>query len=169
MDSATTQRLLISLAAIVCLNLMLSTPAYSELLPTAYQVLQGYDFPAGLLPEGVKGYYLDSTTGKFSTYFNDNCTFSQGQYQLQFKSTIQGYISKGRLSSLDGVSVTFLRVSINIVEIVRQGNDINISVGIGSAWFPMDYFEESPQCGCGMSCSLRQAKKLLPTDPSASS
>lgn len=167
MDSDTTRRSLISLAATFCLILMYSTLANSE-RPTAYEVLQDFDFPVGLLPKGVTGYHLNSTTGKFTTFLNDTCTFSHGQYQLQYQSTIDGYISKRKLSRLVGVNVKVFHWSLNIEEILRRGNDIDFSVGVGNAWFPMEYFEESPQCVCGMHCSSRQARKLL-TDPSVAS
>lgn len=167
MESATAQRVYISLAATFCLILILATPASSD-KPTAYEVLQDYDFPVGLLPEGVLGYDLNATTGKFSTYLNDTCSFSEGGYQMLFKSTIQGYISKGKLSNLDGIIVKFFHVTMNIVEIIRRENVIDFSVGFGNAKFPLEYFEESPQCGCGMNCSRRQARKLL-SNPSVSS
>ena len=168
MDSATTQRLLISLAATLCLILIHSPPVTSaNENPTAYEVLQDYNFPVGLLPEGVLGYELNSTTGKFIAYLNDTCSFSEGAYQLKYLSTIKGNISNGKLDSLEGVSVKFFHVWMNIVEILRRGNDIDFSVGVGKAWFPIEYFEESPQCGCGMNCGRRQARKLL-TNPSVS-
>jgi hypothetical protein len=74
--------------------------------PTAYDILGDYNLPKGLLPKGVVGYSLDTTTGKFSAFWNGTCSFSlEGSYQLRYKSTINGYISKGRLSRLEGVSV----------------------------------------------------------------
>ncbi|PKA57692.1 hypothetical protein AXF42_Ash016738 [Apostasia shenzhenica] len=121
--------------------------------PSAYAVLQSFNFPIGLLPQGNLGYDLDPGTGSFSAYFNGTCSFSlEGSYQLRYQSTISGRISTNRLSDLRGVSVKLLMFWINIVEVVRRGDELEFSVGIASADFPIDNFYISPQCGCGVDC-----------------
>ncbi|XP_058077132.1 uncharacterized protein At5g01610-like [Magnolia sinica] len=121
--------------------------------PTAYEVLQEYDFPKGLLPKGATGYDLDRSTGKFSAYLNGSCSFSlEGSYQLKYKSTIKGTISKDKLTDLSGVSVKVLFFWVNIIEVTRSGNELDFSVGILSASFPISNFLECPQCGCGLNC-----------------
>ncbi|KAF5196861.1 pectinesterase (Protein of unknown function, DUF538) [Thalictrum thalictroides] len=128
--------------------------------PTAYELLEGYGFPRGLLPKGVLGFDLDKSTGKFSVYLNGSCSFSlEGSYQLKYKSTIKGSISDGKLQNLQGVSVKVLLFWVNIVEILRFGNDLEFSVGIASASFPIDNFEECPQCGCGI-CGFKQVSNI---------
>ncbi|XP_010556732.1 PREDICTED: uncharacterized protein LOC104825967 [Tarenaya hassleriana] len=120
---------------------------------SAYTVLQSYNFPVGILPQGVVGYDLDRSTGKFHAYFNDSCSFSlEGSYQLNYKSTISGYISPNKLTKLTGVKVKVLFLWLNIVEVVRNGDELGFSVGITSANFGIDNFFESPQCGCGFDC-----------------
>ncbi|KAF5937342.1 hypothetical protein HYC85_024848 [Camellia sinensis] len=121
---------------------------------SAYEVLQSYDFPEGLLPEGVTGYDLDTSSGKFNAYLNGSCSFSlEGSYQLKYKSTISGYIAKDRLTSLTGISVKVLFLWLNIVDVVRSGDELEFSVGIASANFGIDNFEICPQCGCGLDCN----------------
>lgn len=121
---------------------------------SAYDVLESFDFPVGLLPKGATGYDLDKSTGKFSAYFDGSCSFSlEGSYQLRYKSTIRGHIAKDKLSNLSGVSVKVLFLWLNIVEVVRKGNKLEFSVGIVSADFTIDNFEISPQCGCGLNCN----------------
>lgn len=121
---------------------------------SAYDILQQYDFPVGLLPKGATGYQIDRDTGEFAAYFNKTCKFSlEGSYELEYKSTIKGVISKGRLKNLKGVSVKVLILWLNIVEVVRDGDDLEFSVGVASADFPIYNFEESPQCGCGLNCN----------------
>ncbi|PPS00041.1 hypothetical protein GOBAR_AA20634 [Gossypium barbadense] len=93
---------------------------------SAYQVLQQYDFPAGILPKGVSGYELNRGTGEFSTFLQETCNFKIESYELSYKSTIHGVISPGRITNLKG---------------------------IGSANFPTDNFYESPKCGCGFDCN----------------
>ncbi|CAI9778476.1 unnamed protein product [Fraxinus pennsylvanica] len=58
---------------------------------TAYDVLQSYDFPVGILPKGVTHYEINTATEKFSAYFDGSCSFSlEGSYQLKYKSKING-------------------------------------------------------------------------------
>ncbi|XP_030477083.2 uncharacterized protein At5g01610-like [Syzygium oleosum] len=120
---------------------------------SAYEVLEGFNFPEGILPKGVTGYELDRPTGKFRAYLGGSCSFSlEGSYQLRYKSTISGYISQNKLTSLTGVSVKVLFLWLNIVEVERVGDELEFSVGIASASFTIDNFFESPQCGCGFDC-----------------
>lgn len=132
-----------------------STPTSASSLnntPTAYEVLESYDFPVGILPKGVLGYVLDSSTGKFSVYLNGTCTFSIDSYELKYKSTITGVISKDKISSLSGIKVKVLILWLNIVTVTRDGDELDFSVGIASADFPVSNFLESPTCGCGFDC-----------------
>lgn len=120
---------------------------------SAYEVLANYDFPIGLLPVGVTGYDLNRETGEFSAYLNGTCKYNIESYTLEYKPTITGVISKGRLSKLKGVRVHVLFFWLNIVEVTRDGDDLYLSVGIASASFSIDNFEECPQCGCGFDCN----------------
>lgn len=120
---------------------------------TAYQALEQYDFPVGILPKGVLGYELDRATGKFTARFKATCSFSlEGSYQLRYRPTVSGVISRGRIRNLSGVSVKVLLFWLNIVEVDRVGDQLDFSVGIASASFTVDSFAESPQCGCGFDC-----------------
>ncbi|XP_059294738.1 uncharacterized protein At5g01610-like [Lycium ferocissimum] len=120
--------------------------------PTAYEILQEYDFPVGLLPKGVTRYEFNKTTGNFAVYFNKSCTFSISGYSLKYMSKITGKISKDKLANLKGVQVKVLFFWINIIEVTRDGDQLDFSVGIASADFRVDNFYESPQCGCGFDC-----------------
>lgn len=129
--------------------------------PTAYDLLKGFNFPIGLLPKGVIDYDLDASSGKFTVSLNGSCSFSlEGSYQLKYKDTVKGYISNGKISSLEGVSVKLFFMWVNIVEISRRGDDLEFSVGIAGADFPIDNFEECPQCGCGLDCINQQVRKI---------
>lgn len=135
--------------------------AASDGAPTAYEILQSYDFPVGLLPKGATGYDIDETTGKFNAYFNKSCSFSlEDSYQLKYNSKVSGHISKGRLSKISGVSVKVLFLWLNIVEVTRNRNELEFSVGIASAGFPIDNFDIIPQCGCGLNCDGETKKSL---------
>ncbi|KAL6324165.1 hypothetical protein AAG906_006436 [Vitis piasezkii] len=141
MDSATSQRLSISLAATLSLILIHLTlvNSFTE-IPTAYEVLEDYNFP------------LNHRTGEFSAYLNDSCSVYEGGYRLKYEPTIKGYISNGKISSLEGVSVMFFHKWRKIVEILRRDNHIHFSAGVARDRFHIKDFEESPQCVCGMNC-----------------
>ncbi|CAN8308665.1 unnamed protein product [Cochlearia groenlandica] len=142
----------ISIASLLFIAAVSAAAAVTD-SPTAYTILQSYNFPVGILPKGVKSYDLDTSTGKFHAYFNDSCSFSLvGSYQLNYESKISGYISKNKLKNLTGVKVKVLFFWLNIVEVVRNGEKLEFSVGITSANFAIQEFLESPQCGCGFEC-----------------
>ncbi|KAJ8898624.1 hypothetical protein K2173_004237 [Erythroxylum novogranatense] len=142
-----------SLAPLLCtLFLTLTSATFSDDTPTAYEVLQDYDFPVGIIPKGVTGYKLNKETGEFSAYLSQTCKFPIESYELEYKSTIRGVISKDKITNLQGVQVKVLFFWLNIVEVVRDGDELQFSVGLLSANFPIDNFFECPQCGCGLNC-----------------
>ncbi|QHO26189.1 uncharacterized protein DS421_12g387370 [Arachis hypogaea] len=61
---------------------------------SAYDVLQQYGFPVGLLPKGIIGYALNKETGEFAAYMDATCSFSIEGYTLKYKSTITGVITQ---------------------------------------------------------------------------
>ncbi|PIM98398.1 hypothetical protein CDL12_29123 [Handroanthus impetiginosus] len=119
---------------------------------TVYEALEYYGFPVGLLPKGVRSYELDSATGKFAVYLNKTCSFSIHGYDLKYKTKISGTISPGKIKDLKGIQVKVLLFWVNIIEVIQDGDEIELSVGIASADFAVDNFYESPQCGCGFDC-----------------
>lgn len=155
MESAAAQRFLTSVTATIFLLLLHSTVVNSHEIPTAYEVLEDYNFPVGLLPDGVvTGYELNPFTGEFTAYLSGNCSLFEGGYQVKYEPVIRGLITQGKLSKLEGVSVVFFRKWRNIVQIIRHGNHVYFSVGMASERFHVKDFEESPQCDCGLNCSL---------------
>ena len=152
-----TQALCLVLLLLVSLSIPSSASDQKKL--TAYQVLQQYDFPVGLLPNGVTGYELDAATGRFKAYLNGSCPFTIDSYQLKYKSTITGVITKGKLSDLSGIQVKVLIFWFNIVTVTRSADELNFSVGIASANFAVRNFYESPTCGCGFDCLSEKVGK----------
>ncbi|CAI0554875.1 unnamed protein product [Linum tenue] len=128
---------------------------------SAYQVLQQYDFPVGILPKGVTGYKIDRETGKFELYLPATCKFKIDSYELEYGTTVSGVVTTGKISNLEGVKVHILFIWLNIVEVVHSGDQMQFSVGIASAGFPLDGFYESPQCGCGFDCDGLEEEDLL--------
>ncbi|WCJ22236.1 hypothetical protein M5689_004334 [Euphorbia peplus] len=150
------------LSTILLLPLLISTVQTSSSAAnlTAYEVLEQYDFPIGLLPNGVTSYELDSSTGKFSATINETCTFTIDSYELKYKSKITGVIATDKLSSLSGVQVKILFVWLSIVEVSRDDDELAFSVGVASANFGVDNFVESPTCGCGFDCGSVKLRKI---------
>ncbi|GAB2277437.1 hypothetical protein Dimus_012143 [Dionaea muscipula] len=114
-SSSSTAHLVVFLIALTIITpITISNPNPSNpaaVMTSAHELLQSYNFPAGLLPKGVIGYDLDESTGKFAAYMKGTCGFSlEGSYQLEYKSTIRGYISNGKLESLEGVQVKIFSV-----------------------------------------------------------
>lgn len=120
--------------------------------PTVYDVLQEYGFPVGILPKGVTNFELDRSTGKFTVNFNQTCSFTINGYKLRYKTKVSGVISDERITDLSGVQVKVLFFWLNIGEVTVDGDELDFSVGIASADFPLDNFLDSPQCGCGFDC-----------------
>ncbi|OAY61840.1 uncharacterized protein At5g01610 [Manihot esculenta] len=146
-----------------------SPAAIADDAQTVYEALAGFNFPIGILPKGVTGYELDSSTGQFHAYLNGSCSFAlEGSYQLKYKSSISGYISQNKLTKLSGISVKVLFLWLNIVEVVRNQDELDFSVGIASASFPIDNFYVCPQCGCGLDCNHVRVSNLR-TNPFVSS
>ncbi|KAI3958213.1 hypothetical protein MKW92_029639 [Papaver armeniacum] len=135
---------------LLCLTSAAAVEENSNL--SAYEILQGYGFPVGLLPVGVTGYELDESSGKFAAHFGaGDCSFPLSGYQLKYKSTITGVISNGKLTNLSGITVKVLFVWANIIEVLKR-EQLQFSIGIASAYFPIDSFYDSPKCGCGLKC-----------------
>ncbi|MCE2055899.1 hypothetical protein HAX54_043713 [Datura stramonium] len=137
---------------------------------SAYEELQHYDFPIGILPKGVIGYDLNPKTGEFAAYLNGSCRFMLSSYELYYKPVIKGVISKGSLRKLRGVSVKVVLLWwLNIVEVRRRDDNLEFSVGITSANFPIRSFEESPRCECGLYCVHEDDGELTQKLPVSSS
>ncbi|KAG8370637.1 hypothetical protein BUALT_Bualt13G0004000 [Buddleja alternifolia] len=129
---------------------------------TAYEAIQSYNFPIGILPKGVTHYDLDTSSGKFDAYLNGSCSFAlEGSYELRYKSRISGYIYENKLTNLSGVSVKVLFIWLNIVEVRRNGENLEFSVGIASAEFGVDNFYVCPQCGCGLNCETVEENRKM--------
>ncbi|KAE9464075.1 hypothetical protein C3L33_04016, partial [Rhododendron williamsianum] len=83
--------------AFIALFLLFVSAAAAEETLSAYEVLQQFDFPIGLLPKGATGYELNNSTGDFKAYLGEGtCSFSlEGSYDLKYKSTIKGEKERG--------------------------------------------------------------------------
>ncbi|XP_031490602.1 uncharacterized protein LOC116257766 [Nymphaea colorata] len=119
---------------------------------SAYEILESYNFPRGILPKGVKSYVLKDD-GSFVVQFGGSCKFQiEAGYTLDYKSRITGVLKYGSLKNLQGVSVKILFFWLGISEVDRGEGNLDFYVGPLSASFGLSNFYESPQCGCGFDC-----------------
>ncbi|PKA65039.1 Uncharacterized protein AXF42_Ash019051 [Apostasia shenzhenica] len=138
------------------------SPFLSSGSPSAYEMLEKFNFPKGILPQGVKSYRLEQDGG-FEVVLYGECEFHvDGGYLLKYRRRITGKAKSGQLKELDGVSVKVILVWFGISEVDRSGSNLLFYVGPLSASFPLSNFEECPNCRCGSGCAAAGA-----ADPAA--
>lgn len=135
---------MILVVAFLCLSYTNSVYPYNDNI-TAYEMLEKYNFPKGILPTGVDSYKL-SPNGEFQVLLKSDCKFNVGGYLLNYDNRISGKVEIGALKNLNGVSVRIFFIWIEINEVVRNDADLNFYVGPLSASFSASSFEESPRC-----------------------
>ncbi|XP_050238385.1 uncharacterized protein LOC126687874 [Mercurialis annua] len=150
--------------AFLCITILLcllqSISAITNNASDAYDILQKNDFPIGLLPNGATGSDFDNSTGRFSVFIPETCTFSvKEDYEFMYKATIAGVIKQDYMYGLRGFWVrskkhTDLRYFwLPVFDVQRHHDHLKINVGIYSDKFRVSVFQESPNCGCGFRCS----------------
>ena len=123
-----------------------ASSASAEDTPTAYEMLERYDFPRGILPEGVEGYELDPDGG-FQVYFPRECEFLLAkQWLVKYDTRIAGAASAGKLAALQGIYVKVLFLWIPVAEVDRAGDRLSFYIGPVSTSFPLSDFASSPHC-----------------------
>ncbi|TKW27198.1 hypothetical protein SEVIR_3G242600v4 [Setaria viridis] len=116
--------------------------------PSAYEMLEGFGFPRGILPEGVTGYTYRASDGAFEVFMGGDCEFDvDGGYRLTYRRRIYGNVEGGSIRNLGGVSVRMFLLNWGIDRVVMEdAGHLMFYVGPLSQAFPADNFEESPQC-----------------------
>ena len=116
--------------------------------PTAYEMLERYNFTQGILPEGVTGYTYRPSDGAFEVFMGGDCEFDvDGGYRLTYRRRIYGNVEGGSIRNLGGVSVRMFLLNWGIDRVVMEdAGHLMFYVGPLSQAFPADNFEESPQC-----------------------
>lgn len=126
---------------------LLFSPAKGDDRQTAYQVLQSYNLPIGILPKGALGYTLDPTSGKFLVNLSSSCGFRVGDYKIKYSSPITGEISKNNLGALGGVKVKVSMFWISIENVSRNQDQLAFKIGrFGTKHFKVSHFNSCPDC-----------------------
>ncbi|KAG8085636.1 hypothetical protein GUJ93_ZPchr0010g7685 [Zizania palustris] len=118
--------------------------------PSAYEMLERFGFPRGILPEGVTGYTLRPSDGAFEVFLEKDCEFEVGGgYRLTYRRRIAGKVAGGSIGNLQGVTVRIFMMNWGIDRVVMaDAGHLMFYVGPLSQAFPAENFEESPQCRC---------------------
>jgi hypothetical protein len=144
---------LVSLALVLLLAVSAAAGVVSGLAadqgqPSAYEMLEGFGFPRGILPEGVTGYTYRASDGAFEVFLGGDCEFDvDGGYRLTYRRRIYGNVEGGSIRNLGGVSVRMFLFNLGIDRVVMEdAGHLMFYVGPLSQAFPADNFEESPRC-----------------------
>ncbi|CAN6353155.1 unnamed protein product [Urochloa humidicola] len=114
--------------------------------PTAYEMLERYNFPRGILPAGVTGYVL-RPDGTFEVYFPRRCEFLLAKrWLVRYETRVSGSVAAGSLTALDGISVKVVFLWVGVGEVDRAGDKLSFYIGPVSTSFPLGDFAESPRC-----------------------
>jgi hypothetical protein len=114
--------------------------------PTAYEMLERYGFPRGILPAGVTGYELGAD-GAFEVYFPRACEFLLARtWLVRYEARVSGSVAAGSLTALRGISVKVLFLWLGVGEVDRAGETLSFYIGPVATSFPIDDFAESPRC-----------------------
>ncbi|GLU09831.1 hypothetical protein SLE2022_266700 [Rubroshorea leprosula] len=117
--------------------------------PTAVHAeLTNYGFPIGLLPSSVQSYTLNQTSGDFAVDIGGSCkiTLPPDNYLATYSKKITGKIDQGRIAELDGIRVWAFFKWWSISGIRSSGDDLVFEVGMVTAKYPANNFDESPLC-----------------------
>ncbi|XP_058184405.1 uncharacterized protein LOC131301913 [Rhododendron vialii] len=142
--------------SILSLLLLLLPPSLSSPNPnpnsqpplTAHAELTSHGFPIGLLPTNVQAYTLNATTGDFAVHLGDNCrvTLPPDNYLATYSKRITGKIVEGRIAEISGIRVRAFFQWWSITGIRLNGDDLVFEVGVVTAKYPSNNFDESPEC-----------------------
>uniref|UniRef100_A0ACD5Y1G2 Uncharacterized protein n=1 Tax=Avena sativa TaxID=4498 RepID=A0ACD5Y1G2_AVESA len=112
---------------------------------TAYNMVQKYGFPPGIIPEGVQTYELRQD-GSFEVRLSNECSPHVGGFKIRYSSRIAGNIQNGSISGLEGVKVKIAIPWISIRKVSRDGDELRVRAGRITRSFPVGDFSTSPHC-----------------------
>ncbi|RWR73858.1 Protein of unknown function DUF538 [Cinnamomum micranthum f. kanehirae] len=117
-------------------------------LNSAYDELKSKGFPIGLLPTNVLNYSLNRTSGDFSVNLDDVCriTLPPDNYLAAYSRRVTGKLVEGKISELDGIQVRAFFKWWSITGIRMSGENLVFEVGMVTAKYPSNNFDDSLEC-----------------------
>ncbi|RWW13697.1 hypothetical protein BHE74_00059547 [Ensete ventricosum] len=114
---------------------------------SAYEVLRSHGLPIGLLPKGVREFYVDGE-GRFEARLYAPCT-AKFESEVRYNASIVGTISPGQIAGLSGVAAQdlFLWFPVRAIRLDEQTSGvIHFDVGVVDKRFTLSLFEFPPDC-----------------------
>ncbi|KAJ7973890.1 DUF538 family protein [Quillaja saponaria] len=130
-------------------NPNLDSNSNSSSLSPVHTELTNHGLPVGLLPATtVLNYNVNQTSGDFTVYLGDSCkiTLPPDNYLATYSKKITGKIVMGRIAELNGIRVWAFFKWWSITGIRSNGDDLVFEVGMVTAKYPTNNFNESPAC-----------------------
>ncbi|CAL9108146.1 unnamed protein product [Musa textilis] len=130
---------------------------------SAYEVLRSHGLPIGLLPKGVREFYVDGE-GRFEARLDAPCT-AKFESEVRYNASVAGTISPGQIAGLSGIAAQdlFLWFPVRAIRLDDQASGIiHFDVGVVDKRFPLSLFEYPPDCTPVSSSSrpLREGSRL---------
>ncbi|XP_010557752.1 PREDICTED: uncharacterized protein LOC104826648 isoform X2 [Tarenaya hassleriana] len=117
---------------------------------TVYEVLKAHGLPMGLLPKGVKKFYMDET-GRFEAHLDQACN-AKFESELHYERNVSGTLSDGQIGELSGISALELYLWFPVKKIrvdVPSSGLIYFDVGVVLKQFSLSLFETPRECVAG--------------------
>ncbi|CAL9037788.1 unnamed protein product, partial [Musa banksii] len=114
---------------------------------SAYEVLRSHGLPIGLLPKGVREFYVDGE-GRFEARLDAPCT-AKFESEVRYNASVAGTISPGQIDGLSGIAAQdlFLWFPVRAIRLDDQASGIiHFDVGVVDKRFPLSLFEYPPDC-----------------------
>eukprot|EP00271_Cylindrocystis_brebissonii_P013630 TRINITY_DN33653_c0_g1_i1.p1 TRINITY_DN33653_c0_g1~~TRINITY_DN33653_c0_g1_i1.p1 ORF type:complete len:171 (-),score=14.68 TRINITY_DN33653_c0_g1_i1:556-1068(-) len=144
----------INLLFLLCtFTLLAITPCLTD--AAAYDELEKYGLPAGLLPRTVLDYTLNAKDGSFVVHLSGECysSVNGGKIPVYYAPTLTGTVQQGKLSNLKGISVKppqtyFVWYSVNTIYVDASDSAlIHFVIAFGAEQsLPTTEFSSPLQC-----------------------
>ena len=153
-------------SAMLPLLLLLAVAGPAAAKPTAYEALEAlaaFDFPPGIIPEGVVSYTLDNATGDYQIELASSCYVWFGDHYVYFDKNLSGTISHGAITNRSGgmAKKRFLWGSITSMTAHLERGVIEFRAGFITEDVPASRFQEIPVCVDGVGEQLRGAAGVV--------
>ncbi|XP_010527283.1 PREDICTED: uncharacterized protein LOC104804642 [Tarenaya hassleriana] len=127
-----------------------ASPENAQKQKTVYEVLKAHGLPMGLLPKGVKEFYMDKT-GRFEAHLDQACN-AKFESEFHYERNVSGTLSYGQIGELSGISAKelFLWFQVKTIRVdVPSSGLIYFDVGVVDKQFSLSFFETPRECVAG--------------------